>query len=218
MLVDNDGSDLIFLTGAPGSKWSSVHRQLSMSPDINSSDITSDRQYSHKVGNSNNPINSKPNHIGVYLGPYNQLGEKLDYLHNCSKDYLLQEFSKGFESFDGTKIIKSHWFAYNLPYLKNLFPKAKFVLCYRNEIECFSWWHQCGGWGITYPNYTWYQNDTRLLNKIKEENYNILKFAMDNQVNFKYPTVEELLNSLNIQLGEKHQPTATFTCKISIVH
>jgi hypothetical protein len=214
-MIDNDGSDLIFLTGAPGSRWSSVHREMNQSPDINSSDVTKSRQYVHVA--TGNQLDSQPNHSGVYFGPSNGLGEKLGYLHDCSKEYMLNEFSKGFESFEGIKIIKSHWFSYNLPYLKNSFPKSKIILCYMSDMECFSWWHKAGGWGITYPNYTWYRDDARMLEKIKEENSNILKFGIDCGVTFSHLTVKQVLGSLNLRMGEKHW-TDVHKCKIAIVH
>lgn len=218
-LVDYDGSDLILLVGAPGSKWSAAYRYLSTSPDINSTDKAYHREFNHPFTTDLKQIRHSTliaQHQGAYWGPGNEFGDKFSFLHNCSKQYIYNEFKKAFENFDGRKIIKSHAFAYNLHYLSCMFPKATFVLCYRNDIDCFSWWHACGGWGINYPNYTWYENDTRMLDKIKEENYNILKFATDHNKSFERYTVGQLCDALDISRENVKDIDDTLKFKVAI--
>jgi hypothetical protein len=41
----------------------------------------------------------------------------------------------------------------------------------------FKWWHFVGGWDISFPTYTWYNNDSRMYEKILEENQDMLTFA-----------------------------------------
>ncbi len=201
MINEYLGDDLILLTGAPGSKWSAVYRHLSKSIDINSTDKSPERTYSHPYTSDSNEVkfsNFIGAHQGAYWGPNNEFGDNFDFLHNCSKQYIYNQFVRPFKHFKGLKIIKSHFFAYNLPYLASCFPNATIVLCYRNDVDCFTWWHACGGWGITYPNYTWYENDNRMLDKIKEENYNILKFAADKDASFNTYSVGQLFDKFNL--------------------
>ena len=219
-IIDYTGSDLIFLVGAPGSRWSGIYRTLSESPDINDTDKSPQRVYNFPTSGDPKLVEKQPavgQHSGAYWGPYNDVGERFDNLHNCSKEYIYNELSKAFINFNGKKIVKSHFFAYNLDYLAYMFPEATFLLCYKNDIICFSWWHTCGGWGINYPNYTWYKNDSNMLDKIKEENYNILKFAIDKEQTFKTYTVLELFNILNLEPdGKESTYNNKLPCKIAI--
>jgi hypothetical protein len=52
-------------------------------------------------------------------------------------------------------------------------------MCFFRETDelTFDWWHKCGGWGITHPNYKWYENDERMKRQIAIENTAIRKFA-----------------------------------------
>jgi len=51
----------IFVVGAPGSKWSSVVKNIYFSPDIDRSDYSEDRKYAHHAGVM---------HIGAYFAYY----------------------------------------------------------------------------------------------------------------------------------------------------
>jgi hypothetical protein len=214
-MYDNDdyaGEDLILLTGAPGSRWSSVHSILiSCSDDFNKSEI-SPKPWRVKTIAYGTPLIA--NHRGVYWGPNNEFGEKFDYLHDCSKAYLLEEFNKPFKEPGKIKIIKSHWFSYNLKYLANVFPKAKIVLCYADEADCFYWWHKCGGWGIPYPDYTWYKNDSGMLKQIREENYHILRFCIENNLQLEFMKLPDLTDKLGINISKDFD--YNLNCKIAV--
>jgi hypothetical protein len=97
----------ILLTGAPGSKWSSVAESLSRSPDIDTSDSTSDRAYN----------NGEVKHKGSYFDPGMEFENDRD---NWDKPF----------SGTGHRIIKSHTFAHKLNELKSLsYPIDNFDLC-----------------------------------------------------------------------------------------
>lgn len=201
-VVKYSGEDLIFLIGCPGSRWSSVFLDIAKNPAINTSEWREENQWDQPVQNVQGDLIKIGVHRGVYWGPGNQHGEGFDRLFTMSKAEILTEFMKPFENWDKIKVIKSHWFAYHIEYLQALFPKAKIVSCYANDIDSFYWWHKCGGWGMLFPNYTWYGDDLKMLEKIKEENYRILKFNRDKNVPFNLLSINEFYKNLGLPLSE----------------
>lgn len=125
--------DYILFTGAPGSRWSSVANSIYYSPDVDRSDSAMSRKYVHHNGLV---------HEGTYFDPGMEYGNERE---NWDKPF----------SGHGKRIIKSHTFAYSMPIG---YPT---VICLRNAYECYTWWMECGGWDITYPNYSWYQPDIK---------------------------------------------------------
>jgi len=146
----------ILFTGAPGSKWSSVAENIYRSPDIDRSDSTSARAYKKDV----------VKHQGSYFDPG-------------------MEFENGRDNWDrpfsgtGRRIIKSHTFAHQLDELKTLgYP---IVLVCRSHLECYDWWMQAGGFGITYPNYRdYYKDPENMWTEIKRQNIDINIFIQKN--------------------------------------
>jgi hypothetical protein len=198
MNSDYTGKDLIIATGAPGSQWSGQLRILTSNININRSDETEARLYDHIAIH---PKTGKPVargwHRGAYWGPDHELGHTFDRLDLMSKEQVITEFKKAFSNWEpGVKIIKSHWFAYHLPLLKEMFPDAKFIAVYRTNEECFDWWHVCGGWDISYPHYTWYKDDNGMRTQIAIENKHILDFFKD----LKKFTLDELFLELGLRL------------------
>lgn len=166
-------NDLIFAMGAPGSRWSGVLRCIQMYHKcINTSDDLPERTYD-RVGwdKKNGRERLYGWHRGSYFGPGHEYGQGFDDLeNNYTKETFLEEIKKPFENWEGTKIIKSHWFAYNIPTLKKWFPESKMIAVkYGDAIDSFAWWHFVGGWEIPYPHYTWYKDNQRMFSKIQEE-------------------------------------------------
>jgi hypothetical protein len=214
------GEDLILLVGTPGSKWSSVHRILSCSSDINQTEKTHKRTWGRKTTNAGQDY-TIGNHRGVYWGPFNEYGHNFDRLNTLTKEDIVNEFMQPFDDWTKTKIIKSHWFAYHLDFLHNVFPKAAFVSCYAPDDECNYWWKKVGGWGLPFPSYRWYENDNRMLDSIKEENSRILKFNIDRDQDFKLYSFDEIYKELNLEVGntlDRPRNINDFSCKISIVN
>jgi len=148
-------SRYILLTGAPGSKWSSVAESLSRSPDIDTSDSTGERIYN----------NGEVKHKGSYFDPGMEFE---NYEENWDKPF----------SGTGKRIIKSHTFAHELTRLATL--GHPIVMVYRNHLECYDWWVQAGGFDITYPNYDYYGNLEKIKIHIQNQNKDINKFILDN--------------------------------------
>lgn len=198
-LLEYEGEDLIFLIGAPGSRWSRTAEIIALSPDINISDRKPEREWHRPFIGMGGDYIEVGNHVGAYWGPGNLYGKNFDYIHSLTKEEMLTEFMGAFDTWDKIKIIKSHWFAYNIPYLNNMFPKAKIVLSYMSDYECWYWWQKCGGFGSGYANYSWYENDEKMLEKIKEENSNILKFATDKNVFLIHLSRKQIWDNLGLQ-------------------
>ena len=179
-MTDYTGHDLIFAAGAPGSKWSKILSKLGLHPSINNSDKDKYPTYNLTAMNAKGQMIPVGNHSGAYFGPGNGVGEKFDDLTKLTKEQFIEEIKPSFDNWEqGIKIVKSHWFSYgdNLNWLMENFPEAKLILVYNGTDIAFKWWHYVGGWDISFPTYTWYENDQRMYDKIVEENNCLLKFA-----------------------------------------
>ena len=153
----------ILFTGAPGSKWSSVAQNIYQSPDIDRSDSTSERTYNHH----------EVKHVGSYFDP------GMEFENDESN------WDKPFTG-TGLRIIKSHTFAHKLNELKDL--GHPIVLVYRNNLECYDWWVEAGGFDITYPDYKEYYKDLdNMKTQINLQNNDIMNFVFANQSRISNP-------------------------------
>lgn len=200
-LLEYGGEDLIFLTGAPGSRFSGLFYLLSQHKEINTSDWIDENTWGNKVLSFTGEEVSIGNHYGTYWGPGLKYGEKFNNLHALSKEEVLSEIMEPFKNWDGTKLLKSHHWAYNLDYVLALFPKSKIIMCYGDAIDCFYWWQKCGGFGITYPSYKWYRDDIRMLQQIKQENYHILSFCAQKRVDLKKWNLRKIFEELKLSIN-----------------
>jgi hypothetical protein len=167
----------IFFTGAPGSRWSCVAQKIEAELDLNISDRTSERTYSHSEFSG---------HVGAYFGTGMEFPAKLD---DATLDAPYADLSPG-------KLHKSHEWAYMLEGIKVLHPDDAIFLIYRPTQACFDGWKQAGGWRISYPDYNWYrddypdynwyQDDKKMFNKIDEQNRAILKFGSSNGLTWQH--------------------------------
>lgn len=192
------GEDLIIAAGTPGSKWSGLLNALSLHKNVNDEDKAEHRQYFiyYKQADTGQVLRMGW-HFGVYFGPGNEYGNNFDDMSKLSKEEIIREFAKPYQTWDGVKLIKSHWFAYNLDTLVKHFPKAKIILVWAPDESCFDWWTHLGGWKITFPGYTWYENDQRMKSKIKEENAWILKFIFEKNLKIIKGGIKEVCSLLN---------------------
>jgi len=198
-MYDN-GKDLIFATGAPGSKWSAVLRAITYNKLINTSDECQENTYNVTLYSKDSGQEKKLAwHRGAYWGPYHKFGHKFDKLDLLSKDEILSEIHSAFSETGGVKLVKSHWFSYHLDFIAETFPEAKIISVYLPDDVCFDWWSVIGGWDITYPIYTWYENDERMKRQIKEENSHITRFFSRRGRSLdRYNNIFELYNDLEL--------------------
>lgn len=157
----------ILFTGAPGSKWSSVVKNIYYSDDIDRSDYKESRTYWHDADTPGSP---QLMHIGAYWDPGMEFSPEAKYW-----DAAFDE-PKSYKK----RIIKSHVFAHTLNSLKNI--DCPIVLVYRNDYECLEWWKLCGEFNITYPLYAYYyKNLDNMWLEIQKQNHDILTFIKENK-------------------------------------
>ena len=150
------------MTGAPGSKWSSVFKNIHWSSDIDNTDYTDERTYWH---DADTPGTKQLMHTGSYFDP------------GMEFDCRIEQWDKPFSGL-GRRIIKSHTFAHQLNNLKDLgYP---IIMVYRNDHECLEWWKLCGEFNITYPNYQHFENLEKMWEHIQAENKDTMQFIKDN--------------------------------------
>jgi hypothetical protein len=164
----------IFVSGAPGSKWSSVVKNIYYSPSIDSSDASPQREYYHDASGEYQLM-----HMGVYWGPAMEFGNNFERLDQYSKEENEREFDAPFIG-TGIRIIKSHVFGYHIDYIKNTWPDCPIILVDRSDDACLGWWVKCGEFKITYPLYRDYYKDLRQMAQcIRRENEGNRKAARE---------------------------------------
>jgi hypothetical protein len=159
----------IFVAGAPGSKWSSVVKNIYYSDSIDRSDYSESRTYHHDASGTMQLM-----HLGAYFDPGMEfnLPESMSTLTKKQAEELFDSPFSG----EGVRIIKSHIFCYqeNIEYLKELWPECPIVLVHRSDDSCLGWWVKCGHFNITYPSYDKYYVDLKTMAKIiARQNSNI---------------------------------------------
>ena len=163
----------IFVAGAPGSKWSSVVKNIYYSPSVDRSDYSDARTYYHDASGQRELM-----HLGAYFDPGMEFDLPPD-LMTLSKDALEDIFNSAFTG-DGVRIIKSHIFANKIDFLKACWPDCPVVLVHRSNDSCLGWWVKCGHFDITYPNYSGYYKNLREMSRIIADQNNQIENAMYN--------------------------------------
>ena len=202
----------IFCAGAPGSKWSSLIKNIYYSPSVDRSDYSEARTYWHDA-----PGELQLMHLGAYFDPGMEFDLPSD-LSTLSKAELERRFDEPFSG-EGIRIIKSHIFAHNVDFLRHTWPDAPIILAQRGDDACLGWWVKCGHFNITYPSYDKYYVDLRTMAKIIAEQNRDIQSAWD-----RYPGVEPTNNYMLMQvLGilpspeEYHQDYATADLKVKVI-
>jgi len=170
----------IFMAGAPGSKWSSVSKNIYYSPDVDRSDYSEDRTYWHDA-----PGTLELMHMGAYFDPGMEFDLPVD-LSTLSKAELERRFDEPFSG-SGVRIIKSHIFCHNIDFIRHTWPDCPIILVHRGDDACLGWWVKCGHFNITYPSYNKYYKDLRQMAvEIKRQNgdmrqhWDLASFVYDN--------------------------------------
>lgn len=158
----------IFVAGAPGSKWSSVVKNIYYSPSIDQTDYSDSRTYYHDASGKYDLM-----HLGAYFDPGMEFGDFFDELELHTKEECEAEFDRPFSG-TGTRIIKSHVFANKIDVLRERWPDCPVVCVYRPNDACLGWWVRCGEFYITYPTYhDYYENLPRMAKIIDHQNEGI---------------------------------------------
>jgi hypothetical protein len=158
----------IFVAGAPGSKWSSVVKNIYYSPDIDRSDDSDARTYYHDASGKMELM-----HLGAYFDPGMEFDLPED-LESHSKEQLEKIFDSAFTG-TGIRIVKSHMFSIHIDFIRRTWPDCPIVLVHRDDDACLGWWVKCGHFDITYPSYDHYFRDFKTMaQRIKQENSGII--------------------------------------------
>jgi hypothetical protein len=204
----------IFVAGAPGSKWSSVVKNIYYSPSVDKSDYSDARTYYHDASGKIDLM-----HLGAYYDPGMEFGKYLHRMPMYTKEQLEKDFDEAFTG-EGVRIIKSHVFSNHIDYIKETWTDCPIVLVHRPDDACLGWWVKCGHFDITYPDYSeYYQNLKVMAEKIKEQNQGIVK------ANYKYPagkiplTNHMLCKMLNIELppSEYYQDYGASDVRVTVI-
>jgi len=169
----------IFFTGVPGSKWSGIAQILESHVAFNVSDRTPEREYTHTTYSG---------HKGAYFGRGMEF-----YPDPMNVD---QAWNGG----TGIKIAKSHDWAYMLDVIKPGFIDDWVMLVYRPNEVSNNWWHEAGGFDISYPDYSSYGNSLNMGNAIAEQNNNILRFAHKHNATWNYFTTEWIKTTFDLDI------------------
>ena len=190
----------IFMTGAPGSKWSSVSKNIYYSPDIDRSDYSDARTYYHDASGTMQLM-----HMGAYFDPGMEFGGFFDQIDfYTTKEKCEQEFDRPFTG-TGVRIIKSHVFAHNIDFLRDHWPECPIVLVQRPDDACLGWWVKCGHFTITYPKYDQYYQNLRTMSQIIPTQNRAIQAAIWRYKGYVVNSNRELAKALNIQ-----QPPAEY--------
>ena len=191
----------IFVAGAPGSKWSSVVKNIYYSTDIDRSDYRDEWTYYHDAGDTGV---KDLMHLGAYFDPgmISPLPEDLTTLNRDELEAIFQQPFE-FKESKGTRIIKSHVFSNHIEHLRKLFPEVPIVIVHRSDDSCLGWWVKCGHFDITYPDYHEYFKDLKNMAKIiRSQNADILS-AWWKYAGTDVTTNIQLAKALNIALPAK---------------
>ena len=162
----------IFCAGAPGSKWSSLIKNIYYSPSVDRTDYSEARTYWHDA-----PGELQLMHLGAYFDPGMEFDLPAD-LSSLSREELERRFDEPFSG-TGVRIIKSHIFAHNIDFLRHTWPDAPVILALRGDDACLGWWVKCGHFNITYPSYDKYYVDLRSMARIIADQNRDIKIAWD---------------------------------------
>jgi len=203
----------IFVAGAPGSKWSSVVKNIYYSPRVDHSDYSDVRTYYHDASGKMDLM-----HLGAYYDPGMEFGKYLHRMPMYTKEQLEQDFDEAFTG-EGVRIVKSHVFSNHIDFIKETWPDCPVILVHRPDDACLGWWVKCGHFNITYPDYSeYYQNLKVMAEKIKEQNQGIIKSI------YKYKSCNPLTNSdlcgvLNIELppSDYFQSYGASNVKVTVI-
>ena len=183
---------LVLCTGAPGSAWSMISNRLKGTfAGFDRSDENEERRYympeDHKQGYHVHSSDWKgTTHVGCYFGPNHEFGHGFnDIPKNYSKEEFFKECLKPYSNDKAPyKLIRSHWFAYNLDWLWENCKGQKLFLIWRDPKAAEEWWYSMGGWDIYYPVYSWYEGPARMKKMIEKESNLLIDFAEKKKIDW----------------------------------
>lgn len=203
----------IFVTGAPGSKWSSVVKNIYYSSSIDRTDYSHRRTYYHDASGTRQIM-----HLGAYFDPGMEFGDDFDRLEHMTRERCEAEFDRPFSGV-GIRIIKSHVFAHKIDFLKKTWPESPIIMVLRDDDACLGWWVRCGHFDITYPDYQDYYKDLRHMAWCIDSQNRDIRDAWDQHDGFLPRSNHELCDLLGIRRPpeEYHQEYHSADVAVKII-
>ena len=199
--------NLIWFTGAPGSKWSGASNVIqSISKlDFNISDRTPDREYRHTGPTE---LARKIVHTGVYFGPGHGYGEKWDKFSDIDKLVVENEIlNEWHDNSTGNFLVKSHFLSHHLDHIVKAWPDNVIIMIIRPSLRCEQGWFGAGGWDITYPKYRpFYKNDETMKLYIKDHNDKMIEFCDKHAISIEPFNREYIKRVFNWELADIIDP------------
>lgn len=185
----------IFVTGAPGSKWSSVVKNIYYCPGVDRSDYREEWTYYHDASGKTELM-----HLGAYFDPGMECSLPED-MTRYSKAQLEALFDAPFQdkSSTGVRIIKSHIFSENIEFLRATWPDCSVVMVQRSNDSCLGWWVKCGHFDITYPKYKVYYKNLKEMGRIIARQNAGIQSAVDKLKPFRIYNNTRLAMILGLQ-------------------
>lgn len=161
--------DKVFMIGVPGSRWSGIAQNIEDNiAGFNVTDRCDRRTYRH---------HNFTGHLGAYFGTGWEFDTSLDE-SNLAAPFLYTT---------GTRILKSHEWAYQLDAIRDRYPDSWIMLVYRPDMSAYSWWHEAGGFAISYPDYRpYYRDSANMLCEIVRQNQAIMQFAQRHDAEWRH--------------------------------
>lgn len=170
----------IFLTGVPGSRWGRIEEMMYQVSDL----VDTSCKFNHQHDNPKNGTT----HIYTFWGPYHEHGDQFDRLDLLGPERVMQIIDEAYDDDDPRpiRIIRCHWFAYQLDWIKENMPWVDILMAIRDPEMAMRWWHKSGGWDITYPNYKWFSTSEVLNREIMTQHKLMVKFMRENKLSQKF--------------------------------
>ena len=171
----------IFLTGVPGSRWGRLERMLyDAAPGL--VDVSCSQKYLQDMPGHGTQ------HVYTFWGPYHQHGDGFDQLSLLGPDRIMAEIEQAYnpDASGSLRIVRCHWFSYQLDWIAQHMPWIDIMMVMREPEMSYRWWHESGGWDISYPNYKWYGSDEVLRRQITVETKLMQKFISERGLTIDY--------------------------------
>lgn len=180
--------DKIFVTGAPGSKWTSVTHLVETCAQANLTDRNPNRHYDHHVFQG---------HHGAYFGlPF----RKYEFDVKTDSDYVNSAWA---EPDRPGKFVKGHDWGYMLDDLKAESQGNWLLMIMRNDVDCFGWWNNHGGFVTKYPSYESYENSAGMMAEIMKLNDRYSRFAQKHDQKWEYFSPRWIKENFGHELTEQ---------------
>jgi hypothetical protein len=190
----------IFVTGAPGSGWGNVDKNIRATLDnVDNTDIVPHRL--HCSGNTEKTYN----HMGAFFNPGNEFGDWILGFRNYSKKEIETQLDSVYNEEEHPEVVanlgepwmnktgdrsirvhKSHYFAYHLDQIHEMWPDAVIVMRWQVDHKCYVWWEHTGGFQLEYDAYYYYDNNyDDIWNQVRWQNAGIERFAWEKRLDLQ---------------------------------